>query len=245
MMIKNTVPIINQIEEAVKDIPGWSSIDQLYSLFNLVYLSPDLDGDIMEIGSWCGRSAIALGMAAQLIGETNIFCIDLFPDKNDWKQNKDGSWSFSVKICDNNHEAYHEQAVWKEPFEKDIMPIYKKYNGIYQVFKESIIKSNLEDLVKIHKGTSTTFANSVQNDFRCKLAFIDGDHSYDAVRNDIHNVEKYLIEGGWICFDDAFSQYDRVDKAITDFIIKNSAYELCQQMTRKFFIARKKTGRKP
>lgn len=49
-----TVPVWTQIEEAVKDIPGWSPINQLYSLFTLVTFASPAEGDILEIGSWCG-----------------------------------------------------------------------------------------------------------------------------------------------------------------------------------------------
>ena len=44
-------PIATQIEEAVLNIPGWSPIDQLLTLFTLAYTSADLDGDILELGS--------------------------------------------------------------------------------------------------------------------------------------------------------------------------------------------------
>jgi hypothetical protein len=235
-----TTPIIHQIEELVKDIPGWTPIDQLYTLFNLVYLTADLEGDIVEIGSWCGRSAVVLGTAAKLIGNTKIFCIDLFPEKNDWKQNDDGSYSFEAKISSKTYGAYQVQTVWKEPFERDIAPIYKKYNSVLDVFTENIAKNNLPDLVKPYKGNSTLFIGQIDENFKCKLAFLDGDHSYEAVCQDIINLDKYLIEGGWLCFDDAFSSYDGVNGAIESLVINNPAYELCQQMTRKFFIARKK-----
>jgi predicted O-methyltransferase YrrM len=233
-------PIIDQIEGMVKDIPGWSPIDQLYTLFNLVYLTADLEGSIVEVGSWCGRSTLVLATAAQLIGNTKVFCIDLFPEKNDWKKNKDGSYSFAVKIGDQTYSAFNNHSVWKEPFEKDIAPIYRKYNGIFDAFNETISRSNLQNWVKAYKGNSTLFASSVDKNFKCKLVFIDGDHDYHAVSQDIKNLETYLVEGGWICFDDAFSHYDGVTQAVEEHIIKNPNYELGQQMTRKFFVARKK-----
>jgi hypothetical protein len=235
-----TIPIIRQIETIVQDIPGWSPIDQLYTLFNLVCFTSDIEGDIVEIGSWCGRSASVLGMAARLIGNTKIHCIDLFPEKNDWQQNEDGSYSFKVEIKNKIYGGYQEQTVWKEPFEKDIAPIYEKYHGIFDIFTETIIKNNLQEMVKTYKGNSTMFKELMSDDFKCKLAFLDGDHSYEAVCQDIRNMENYLVEGGWICFDDAFSHYDGVNRAIEDCIISQPSYELCQQMTRKFFIAKRK-----
>lgn len=243
-MSKITTPIINQIEEIVRDIPGWSPVDQLYTLFNLAYLTADLEGDIVEIGSWCGRSASVLGLAARLIGNTKVHSIDLFPDKSDWKQNKDGSYSFEVQIGGVVYGAYKDQTVWREPFERDIAPVYEKYNSILDVFTETISKNHLQDLVIAYRGDSTLFACLVAEDFKCKLAFIDGDHSYEAVCRDIRNLERFLVPGGWICFDDAFSHYDGVNRAIEDCIINNPTYELCQQMTRKFFTARKKRLRR-
>ncbi len=232
--------LIEQIEEIVKDIPGWSPIDELYTLFNLVLMTSHLDGDIVEIGSWCGRSASILGLAASLTGNTRVHCIDLFPEWSDWRENKDGSYSFQVSLEGNVFSGYKNQTVWKEPFLRDIAPLYKNHQGVYEIFKQSLLKVGVANVVETHRGTSSTFFNEVSNLFRCRLVFLDADHSYSAVCKDIRNVEQYLVPGGWLCFDDAFSYYDGVDQAISDLIISNPLYDLKQQMTRKFFIARKK-----
>ncbi len=234
--------IIAQIEERVKGIPGWSPVDQLYTLFNLVYLTPDLNGDIVEIGSWCGRSASVLGLAAKLIGNTKIHCVDPFPDKEDWRQNEDGSYSFEVNIGGIVYSGYRDQTVWKEPFERDIAPLYERQHSTLDIFRQTIFKNDLQDFVTVYRGDSTSFARSIGENFKCKLAFIDGDHSYEAVYRDIRNIDRFLVAGGWICFDDAFSGYAGVNEAIEDCIIKNRDYELGQQMTRKFFVARKRNG---
>lgn len=234
------IPIIEQIEKIVEDTPGWSPIDHLYTLFNLVYLTSNIEGDIVEVGSWCGRSASVLGLAACLIGNTKVYCFDLFPEKSDWKQNKDGSYSFETLISNKKYGAYQEQTVWKEPYEKEIAPLYERYNSVLDIFMETMTKNNLFDIVKPCRGTLKDLKTIVPKGFKCRLAFIDGDHSYEAVCQDIEDIEPYLVEGGWICFDDAFSMYEGVNKAITALIINNPAYELCQQMARKLFIARKK-----
>lgn len=239
-----TDPIIERIEEIIKDIPGWSPVDQLYTLFNLVYTNSHIEGDIIELGSWCGRSASVLGFSASLIGNTNVICIDLFPEKSDWKKNQDGSFSFNVKVGDKTYGGYHEQTVWTEPFEKDVAPLYENHNSVFDVFLETMTKKNLLNVVTPFKGDSTILKEVVSPEFKCKLAFIDGDHGYKAVKQDIRNIEPYLVEGGWICFDDAFSSYEGVDSAITELIINNPDYELGRQMTRKLFVARKKKQNK-
>jgi hypothetical protein len=76
-------------------------------------------------------------------------------------------------------------------------------------------------------------------EYKCRLAFLDGDHGYEAVCKDIRNIDRHLAIGGWLCFDDAFTSYGGVSQAISDLIIPNPCYRNCQQMTRKLFIARK------
>lgn len=98
----------------------------------------------------------------------------------------------------------------------------------------------MDDVICAHRGDLTSLLNKLGSDFRCRLAFLDGDHGFEAVCEDIRNIDKYLLPGGWICFDDAFTCYEGVSRAISDLIIANPNYELCQQMTRKLFVARKK-----
>ncbi|MBN1877019.1 MAG: class I SAM-dependent methyltransferase [Anaerolineae bacterium] len=233
------IPIVQQIETLVQEIPGWSPLDQLYTLFNLAYLTIDTQGDFLEIGSWCGRSASVLGLAARLLGNTTVHCIDLFPEKKDWRQNTDGSYSFMVEIDGVTYGSYQEQTVWQEPFERDIAPLYENHSGIFDLFTQAIERSGMEAVVKAYRGDSEICKRLATLNIDCKLAFIDGDHSYAAVCRDIHNVERVLVKGGWICFDDAFSHYEGVSRAIEDCIIHNPHYGFCQQMTRKFFIAKR------
>jgi hypothetical protein len=116
-----------RIETLVDGVPGWTPIDQLYTLFLTVFHAADLPGDIIEVGSWCGRSSVVLGAAAKAIGEAKVYCIDLFPEKNDWKQNADGSYSFDVRIGSKTYGGHKQQTVWKEPFEAQIAPVYERH----------------------------------------------------------------------------------------------------------------------
>ena len=233
-----TTPVATQIEEMVRGVPGWSPQDQLVALFNLAYL-PDAEGDIIELGSWCGRSASALGLAARLSGRSTVHAVDLFPDKTDWRRNDDGTYSYCVTLGDRQFGAYGEQTVWAEPFERDIAPIYERQPRLLDVFRETIARNGLSDVVRPFRGDLQMFADAAPADLRCKLAFIDGDHSYDAVRQDIAHAERFLVPGGWICFDDAFSCYEGVDRAISDAVVHSGRYDRCQQVTRKFFVARR------
>lgn len=236
-----TTPVMSQIETLVEDVPGWSPLDQLYTLFQLAYETADLPGDIVELGSWCGRSALVLGLAARLSGRGQVHCVDLFPEKADWTEDSDGSYSFSVTIDGQPYGGNQSQPVWREPFENDIMPLYERRESLLDLFSENVARNQLQDIVSAFRGSSGVFARSASSDFRCRLVFIDGDHSYEAVCQDIENLSRFLVPGGWICFDDAFSSWEGVNRAITNCILDNPLFELGQQMTRKFFVARKKS----
>jgi predicted O-methyltransferase YrrM len=236
-VIDTKKPLIQQIEAVANTIPGWTPVDQLFTLYSLAVASAPVGGHIVEIGSWCGRSAAILALAARATPGTRVAAIDLFPAKDDWSQNPDGSYSFKVKLPQMGEiGGYQEQTVWKEPFERDIAPIYAKYNSVHDVFIESMEKHGLSDLVDTHRGDASVIAGL--SNLKARLAFIDGDHSYDAVCRDIEYVQRVLLPGGWICFDDAFSNYEGVNKAIEDCIIGSGRYSLCQQMTRKLFVAK-------
>jgi hypothetical protein len=243
MKIIQTKPVWQQIEEVVGEIPGWSPLDELYTLFLLVHITGNMDGDILEVGSWCGRSSVVLGLAAQLgIIKTKVYSVDLFPKKDDWSQNKDGSWSFEVKASNGKTlDAYKVQTVWSDPFEQAIRPVYERWNGILDAWHEFIDKNGLEDINTPFVGNSDMFFECAPDDLKLRVVFLDGDHGYEAVKQDILNVEKYIVSGGYVCFDDAFSGfYPDVDRAIQEFIIESGKYDIVQQMTRKFFVARKK-----
>jgi predicted O-methyltransferase YrrM len=238
--MKCTEPIIEQIEKMVSTIHGWSPVDQLYSLFLLAYSNSHINGNIIEIGSWCGRSSAVFGLVAQMTNIDQVICIDLFPNEEDWIQNIDGTYSFHTSYKNKNYSAYIEQTVWKDAFENSVHPVYEKNNNLFEIFSNNMKELGYDKIIKPIKGNSFALKYNVNNLFKCKFAFIDGDHGYEAVCNDIKNIEPYLTSGAWICFDDAFSTYDGVNRAIQELIIDNPSYHNCQQITRKLFVARKK-----
>jgi len=62
---KLAISVWAQIEALVDNVHGWTPIDQLFTLYTLTWLSAELDGDVVEVGSWCGRSAVVLAAAAK------------------------------------------------------------------------------------------------------------------------------------------------------------------------------------
>ena len=144
-----------------------------------------------------------------------------------------------MKIDGREYGGYEGQTVWKEPFEQQLQPLYDECPSIRERFDANVRAKGVADVVRAHRGTSATFARQMPGRFRSRLLFIDGDHGYHAVKDDIACLERFLVPGGWICFDDAFSSYEGVNRAITERVIDNAAYDIKRQLTRKLFVARK------
>ena len=233
-----TTNVYSEIETLASVVPGWTPPEQLLTLYNLVLASGHLGGDVLEIGSWCGRSTAILAKALAACGSGTVHAVDLFPHKNDWRRNADGSYSFESRIGDKTFGAYTAQTVWAEPFERDIAPVYEKYDSVRDAFDETLERAGVEEFVKAYHGNSQVFAAQAPKGTRCRLAFIDGDHGYEAICQDIKIVERFLLPGGWICFDDAFTVYDGVNSAIRDCVITSKSYALDHQLTQKMFVAR-------
>lgn len=230
--------LVAEIEELVAGVPGWSPVDELYTLAMLAHATAHVPGDIVEVGSWFGRSSIVLGSAAR---DTHglVHCIDLFPERDDWRRNADGTYSFAVHLGERVYDGYSQQTVWGEPFESQVAPLYADCASVFDRFLANVQAHGLADIVVPHRGTSSTFAEQAPPSFRCRLLFIDGDHGYDAVAEDVARLTPYLVPGGWICFDDAFSTYEGVDRAIREFVLADPCYDVKRQFTRKCFAARK------
>lgn len=205
----------------------------------MVMATADLPGDVVEIGSWCGRSTAALALAAARSGGGVVHAVDLFPARDDWRRNPDGSWSMIMKGDNGATRAYCDQTVWNDPFQATIEPVYERYSGTFEAFQATLRAFEVEDRVRAWRMSSRRFADEVPAGLRCRLAFIDGDHGYGELCHDIELIERLLVPGGWVCFDDAFTSYDGVDRAIRERIIESPRYEMGFQMSRKCFAARR------
>lgn len=225
-----------EIQYIQRKVPGWTPLDQLLSLAILAKGSEYILGDILEVGTWCGRSAIVLAKACP---QSTVYTIDLFPEKDDWHQHPNGSWGFKTQIGALVHYGYQDQTVYDEAFQKTIVPVYERWNSPIEAVIEFREKFKLTNLVL---ERTTSGGMSIHPNRRFRLVFIDADHSYDAVCKDIDNVEQRLAIGGWICFDDAFRKdypYEGLDRAVTEKILNNPRFDHKGNLTKKLFVARK------
>lgn len=96
-------------------------------------------------------------------------------------------------------------------------------------------QAGLDDLVHVHKGDSAFEVRRLHADLRERggvhLAFIDGDHAPEGVRQDFLAVEPVLTTGGYVVFHDTFPEYSGCDgpRRLIDRLGEMAAgvYQLC------------------
>jgi hypothetical protein len=81
------------------------------------------------------------------------------------------------------------------------------------IFRFIVRGAGMDDLVDTRVATSDDAAVGWSDEI--DLLYVDGWHSYDAVRSDIAHWTPFLTKPGLICFDD-YATYDEVRRAVED-----------------------------
>ena len=140
-------PVSEIAGEIVEAVPGYTPADQLIALYDLARSNASLGGYILEIGSWCGRSATILALAQQTSGDGKVYAVDLFPECKDWHENEDGTFSIRVTIEGKEIAAFENI----EP--KTVEMTYRRHQREYwhEEFCRCVITKELEGAVTAYK----------------------------------------------------------------------------------------------
>jgi predicted O-methyltransferase YrrM len=238
MTIDPTTPVTSELAAIEQRVPGWVPADQMLALYLTAWHAlTELPGELWEVGSWCGRSTQAMALAARDAGHGQVHSIDLFPHLNEWREHPDGSRSLEVHCGEGVLRAFTQHPLWREPYERDVAPLYQQHGpDLHATFRRFLAEQGLDAWVRSYRGTAAGYAGRFSG--HVAMAFLDGDHDYDAVCADIGAVEPFLLPGAWLCFDDAHTSYEGVSRAIGDRILRSGRYVPARQITRKLFAAR-------
>jgi MMP 1-O-methyltransferase len=133
-------------------------------------------GPLLEIGSYCGKSAVYLGAAAR-DGGTVLFSVD-------------------------HHRGSEEnQAGWEHHDAEVVDPATGRMDTL-PFFRRTIERAGLEDSVIAIVGDSPTIAALWRTPLG--LVFIDGGHALDVVVADYESWSPHLAPGGFLVFHDVF-----------------------------------------
>ena len=134
------------------------------------------DRPLLEIGSYCGKSAIYLGAAARETGST-------------------------VVTVDHHHGSEENQAGWEYHDPSLVDPLTGRMDTL-PTFRKTIGAAGLEDRVVAVVGTSRTVAAFWRTPLA--LLFIDGGHAEDLAQADYEGWAPWIAVGGALVIHDVF-----------------------------------------
>jgi MMP 1-O-methyltransferase len=133
-------------------------------------------GPLLEVGTYCGKSAVYLGAAART-QDAVLFTVD-------------------------HHRGSEEnQAGWEWHDERLVDPRSGRMDTL-PFFRRTIEDAGLEDVVIAVVGSSTTVAEHWRTPLG--LVFIDGGHALDVALADYEAWSPHVAPGGLLVFHDVF-----------------------------------------
>lgn len=159
----------------VAEIKGFLDEEEAERLFSLASSASKI-APCLEIGSYCGKSAIYLGTACK-VNKSILFSLD-------------------------HHTGSEEQQPGQEYFDPDLLDKETGKIDTLSLFRKTIDDFDLVDTVVPIIGRSEIVGRVWQT--QLSLIFIDGSHAYESVLNDYKIWSKHLIIGGYLLFHDIF-----------------------------------------
>lgn len=133
-------------------------------------------GPILEVGTYCGKSAIYLGAAAREAAGT-VFTVD------------------------HHHGSEENQAGWEHHDTEVVDPRTGRMDTL-PFFRRTIEDAGLEEQVVAIVGRSTTVSRHWRTPL--SLLFIDGGHAEEHAHNDYSGWARWVMPGGVLVIHDVF-----------------------------------------
>ncbi|WP_067812447.1 class I SAM-dependent methyltransferase [Actinomadura kijaniata] len=171
------LPMPADMLRAARAAKGFMPEDEGLALYDtaLEYAARDL-GPLLEVGTYCGKSAIYLGTAARHTGAT-------------------------VVTVDHHHGSEENQAGWEHHDPSLVDPLTGRMDTL-PVFRRNIAAAGLEDHVVAIVGASRTVARFWNTSL--SLLFIDGGHAAEHARADYEGWARWVAVGGALVVHDVF-----------------------------------------
>jgi len=159
----------------LQNIKGFLDEDEGKRLYDIALEAGRL-GPCLEIGSYCGKSAIYLGTACRETG-TILFSID-------------------------HHRGSEEQQPDQEYFDPELFDVQTGCVDTFNNFRKTILAAGLENTVVPMVCKSEVAARSWATPL--SLVFIDGGHTYEAASTDYNAWAGHILPGGYLLIHDIF-----------------------------------------
>ena len=164
----------NQLEvaEAVK---GFIPKNEAAALYDAA-VAVEVDGPLLEVGSYCGKSSVYLGYAAQSIGRV-------------------------LYALDHHRGSEENQAGW-EHHDPELIDKQKGVMDTLPYFRDAIFAAGLEHVVIALVGHSGVIARNWTTPL--SFLFIDGGHGEEPAKADFNGWVPKVKEGGTLAIHDVF-----------------------------------------
>jgi predicted O-methyltransferase YrrM len=136
------------------------------------------EGPVLEVGSYCGKSAIYLGAAAREVGGT-VFTLD-------------------------HHRGSEENQAGWEHHDPSLVDPELGLMDTLPTFRRTIARALLEEHVVALVGASATVARHWRTPL--SLLFIDGGHAEVHAQGDYSGFAHWLVPGGALVIHDVFER---------------------------------------
>ena len=133
-------------------------------------------GPLLEVGSYCGKSAVYLGAAARA-GRNLLFSVD-------------------------HHRGSEENQAGWEHHDPELVDAATGRMDTLPFFRRTIERAGLEDVVVAVVGDSPAIAAHWRTPLG--LVFVDGGHALDVVLADYEAWSPHVAAGGMLVFHDVF-----------------------------------------
>ena len=161
--------------DLVRRVPGFMPTDEGLAL-HAAGLEAARLGPLLEIGSWCGASAVYLGDAAEQAG-TVLFCVD-------------------------HHRGSEENQLGWEHHAPDLVDPRTGRIDTLPRFRRTVEDAGLEATVVAVVGESTVVAGHWQT--RLGMVFVDGGHGSEPAHADYLAWAALIVTGGLLAIHDVF-----------------------------------------
>ncbi len=183
------------------------------------------DNPIIEIGTFCGLSANVITYFKKIHSKKNIL---ITTDKWSMSDRNGSIGKSDITFLDVRHHVKDNLVRNLSIFSRGDMPF---------VFE------NTSDNFFIHWNNNKTeydiFNRKLALGGKISFAYIDGNHSYEFVKRDFQNCDKYLENGGFILFDDSADFTDWEVKRVVNEVKKNKNYSIVMKNPNYLFQKRK------
>ena len=168
-------------------IPGMCDHEKLRALYEIARYCPV--GDVVEIGSWWGKSAFIFLRLAQCFGIGKLLCVDPWSDAHLVQDDKNG-------LVDSASAQFSaEEAL--SVFQINLLPYGRgDVNYLRMPSTQGAMHYRSSTEVQTPAFGTTHFIGQIA------LLHVDGNHSYENAKADIEAWTSMIMVGGWLVIDD-------------------------------------------